>query len=142
MTESLPLILALLKVGAAGVGRDEPALAAGEAPAAGDADGEAPAAGDAAGDAAAAAGEAAAAGDAAGAVVGFGASVGLAAGAAELQAAAIGRAAVARPNRNIDRRESRLLIRSPAAESWELSLTRILLEMVRPSGSSEMSALA
>src|SRR5690349_16397757 len=126
MTESLPSILTLLKVGAGGAGRVEAAGAALGAPvlAAGEAAGDAPATGDAP-----------AAGEAAGAA-GFGASVGLvsaaglavgAAGAAwPPQAATIGRAAAASPSRKMERRERRWDSGAGSAPRV-VSLTRHLL---------------
>src|SRR5215203_1485046 len=110
MTDSLPLILTLLKVGAGGAGRVEPAdavLPLGAAPAAGVA--------------------------AAAAAVGLGASVGLASaagagfeGAAGCwlpQAARIGRAAAIAPSRKSLRRE----MRPGSGEPIDISLTRHLL---------------
>src|SRR5437762_606827 len=124
MTDSLPSILTLLKVGAGGAADGFAAAAGAElAPVAG----EAAAAGDAPG--AAAAGEAAGAAGFA-ASVGFVSAAGLAVGAAGVaalpQAATIGRAAAASPRRSIERRERRWGIR-PGEESSSESLKRHLL---------------
>src|SRR6188768_2027872 len=129
MTDNLPLILTLLKVGAGGAD-DGLAAAAGAEPLA-PAAGEAAATGEPAGWAAAGdeAGAAAAAVGAAGAAVGLASVAGFAGAAGwELpQAARIGKAAAAIPSRRSLRRERRPGI-MPAAEGRFISLTRHLLE--------------